>query len=67
MDFPRIEERTLYEPIIRHLKNIGFEAFGETKVTKVHPDIIFKLNSVSFVIEVKIGEPKVGLKAVAQA
>lgn len=67
MNFPKIEERTLYEPLIGHLREIGFEAFGETKVIQVHPDIIFKIDSISFVIEVKIGEPKIGLKAVAQA
>ena len=64
---PKIEERTLYEPLISHLKRIGFDAVGETKVTTLHPDILFKVDAVSFVIEVKIGKPEVGLKAVAQA
>jgi len=67
MVLPKIEERTLYEPIITYLRSIGFDAIGETKVTKKHPDILFKVNSVSFVVEVKIGKLDVGLKAVAQA
>jgi hypothetical protein len=67
MVLPRIEERTLYPPLISCLKSIGFDAIGETKVTTVHPDILFKVDSLSFVIEVKIGKPEVGLKAVAQA
>lgn len=67
MTLPKIEERTLYEPLIRYLKEIGFDAIGETKVTTSHPDILFKVDSVSFVIEVKIGKPEIGLKAVAQA
>lgn len=67
MALPKIEERTLYPPLISHLKNIGFEAIGETRVTTSHPDILFKVDNVSFVIEVKIGKPEIGLKAVAQA
>jgi len=67
MALPRIEERTLYSPLISHLQNIGFKAVGETKVVKKHPDIFFQVNSLSFVIEVKIGKPEIGLKAVAQA
>jgi hypothetical protein len=64
---PKIEERTLYEPLISYLKKIGFDAIGETRVTTSHPDILFKVDDVSFVIEVKIGKPETGLKAVAQA
>jgi len=64
---PKIEERTLYEPLINDLKKQGFDAVGETKVTTLHPDILFRFDSVSFVVEVKIGKPEVGLKAVAQA
>lgn len=67
MALPKLEERTLYSPIIEYLKNLGFDAVGETTVTKKHPDILFKLNSVSFVIEVKIGKPETGLSAMAQA
>lgn len=67
MALPKLEERTLYSPIIEYLKNLGFDAVGETTVTKKHPDILFKLNSTSFVIEVKIGKPEVGLGAMAQA
>jgi len=67
MSLPKIEERTLYPPIISHLQNIGFKAVGETKVVKKHPDILFQVDSLSFVIEVKIGKPEIGLKAVAQA
>ena len=67
MALPKIEERTLYEPLISYLKRIGLDAVGETKVTTSHPDILFKVDTVSFVIEVKIGKPEIGLKAVAQA
>ena len=67
MTTPKIEERTLYSPIINHLQNLGFKAVGETKVVKKHPDILFQVDSLSFVIEVKIGKLEIGLKAVAQA
>lgn len=67
MVLPKIEERTLYPPLISYLQSIGFKAVGETKVVTKHPDILFKVNSVSFVVEVKIDKPDVGLKAVAQA
>jgi hypothetical protein len=64
---PKIEERTLYPSLITYLKQIGFDAHGETKVTTTHPDILFRLGNISFVVEVKIGKPEIGLKAVAQA
>ena len=67
MTLPKIEERTLYEPLISFLKRMGFDAIGESKVTTSHPDILFKVDTVPFVIEVKIGKPEIGLKAVAQA
>ena len=67
MTLPKIEERTFYPPIIGYLQSIGFNAVGETKVIGRHPDILFQMDSVSFVIEVKIGKPDVGLKTVAQA
>lgn len=67
MALPKIEERTLYHPLISYLKKIGFDAHGETKVTTSHPDILFKVDTVSFVVEVKIGKAEIGLKAVAQA
>ena len=67
MAVPKIEERTLYPSLIAYLKKIGFDAHGETKVTTTHPDILFKIGTTSFVIEVKIGKPEIGLKAVAQA
>lgn len=67
MALPKIEERTLYPALITYLKSIGFDAIGETKVTTTHPDILFKVEDLSFVIEVKIGKPEIGLKAVAQA
>jgi len=70
----KIREETLYDPIINYLQNLGFEAFGtvklkrKTKSGREFPDILFKLNSSTFVIEVKIGKPEqVGLKAMAQA
>lgn len=64
---PKIEERTLYPPLISYLQKIGCDAHGETKVTTRHPDIVFKIGEISFVVEVKIGKPNIGLKAVAQA
>jgi hypothetical protein len=64
---PKIEERTLYPSLIGYLKQIGFDAHGEVRVTTTHPDILFKLGKTSFVVEVKIGKPEIGLKAVAQA
>jgi len=67
MTLPHIEERTLYPPLISHLQSIGLDAIGETKIIKRKPDIIFKTDSISFVVEIKIGKPKSGLKAVAQA
>ncbi len=66
-DLPKIEERTLYSPIVHYLQEIGFKSVGETKVVKKHPDILFQADSTSFVIEVKIGKPEIGLEAVAQA
>ena len=67
MVLPKIEERTLYPPLIGKLKELGFEAIGETKVLTKHPDILFKIQEHSFVIEVKIGKSDIGLSAVAQA
>jgi hypothetical protein len=67
MELPKLEERTLYPPIIKFLQSIGFEALGETRVITKEPDIQFKCDSISFVVEVKIGKPEIGLKAVAQA
>jgi len=64
---PKIEERTLYPSLIDYLKKIGFDAHGETKVITTHPDILFRIGKTSFVVEVKIGKPEIGLKAVAQA
>ena len=68
MVLPRIEERTLYTPIINHLERNGFQAIGNTMVQGKEPDIIFKYGSLTFVIEVKVGKKEsVGLSAVAQA
>ena len=68
MVLPRIEEPTLYEPIISYLKESGFQAMGNTKVLEKEPDILFKYENLTFVIEVKIGKPEqIGLDAVAQA
>ena len=68
MVLPRIEERTLYEPIISYLKESGFDAIGNTMVFDKEPDVLFKYGSLSFVVEVKIGKPdQIGVKAVAQA
>ncbi|MFX1502722.1 MAG: N-6 DNA methylase [Promethearchaeota archaeon] len=67
MPIPKIEERTLYPLLVNYLKSIGFKAVGESKITKKSPDILFQTDSLSFVIEVKIGKPEIGLKATAQA
>jgi tRNA1(Val) A37 N6-methylase TrmN6 len=67
MVVPKIEERTLYPPIVNYLKKIGFKAVGECKVKRGHLDSYFQFNSAKFVIEVKIGKPEIGLKAAAQA
>lgn len=68
MVLPRIEERTLYTPIINFLESNGFQAIGNTMVLGKEPDIIFKYGSLTFVIEVKVGKKEsVGLSAVAQA
>ncbi|GAH43764.1 unnamed protein product, partial [marine sediment metagenome] len=67
MPIPKIEERTLYPPLVNYLKSIGFSAIGESKINRKSPDIIFQFDSISFVIEVKIGKTDIGLKAVAQA
>lgn len=67
MPIPKIEERTLYPPLVNYLKSIGFTAIGESIINRKSPDIIFQFDSISFVIEVKIGKTDIGLKAVAQA
>lgn len=68
MALPRIEEKTLYPPIIKHLEQQGFQAIGNTMVQGKEPDILFKYGDMKFVIEVKVGKKDaVGLNAVAQA
>ncbi|MCJ7638201.1 MAG: N-6 DNA methylase, partial [Nitrososphaeraceae archaeon] len=67
MENIKIEERTLYPPLVNYLKSIGFNAIGESSLGSTHPDILFKKEDINFVIEVKIGNPQVGLDAVAQA
>lgn len=68
MALPKVEERTLYTPIINLLRNYGYEAIGNTIVSGKEPDIIFKYGSLQFVIEVKVGKKdSIGLSAVAQA
>jgi hypothetical protein len=67
MSIPKLEERTLYPPLVNYLKTIGFKAIGESKIIRKSPDIVFQFDSISFVIEVKIGKTEIGLKAVAQA
>lgn len=68
MTIPKIEERTFYPPIINYLQIIGFSAIGNTIVTKKEPDILFKLNDISFVIEVKLDKvERVLTEAVGQA
>lgn len=64
---PKIEERTLYPPIVKHLQELGFPAIGEAKLDKKQPDIYFRVGESRFVVEVKIGKPDLGLSAVAQA
>jgi len=65
MAIPKIEEPTLYPPIIEYLKEIGIVAIGNTSVQTKEPDILFKIDSENFVVEVKIGLQKIP-KAVAQ-
>ena len=68
MVLPKIEERTLYPPIINYLEESGFQAIGNTIIQGKEPDIIFKYGSYTFVIEVKVGKKNaIGLSAVAQA
>ena len=67
MALPRMEEATLYEPIIRYLREIGFDAVGSTVVTRKHPDILFRVGAATFVVEVKLGKPEKQSAAYAQA
>ena len=67
MSLPQIQETTIYPELVQHLKEQGFDAIGETKtITKQRPDILFKYSDVDFIIEVKIGEPNIRLRAIAQ-
>jgi hypothetical protein len=69
MPLPRIEEPTLYPPIVKYLQALGFSAVGNTAVVDGETDILFRVDSLSFIIEVKIGKPEGQflLKSVAQA
>ena len=67
MTLPKIVEMTLYNPLISYLQDLGFKAVGETQVAGKRPDILFEFDGASFVIEVKMGKPEIGLKATAQA
>lgn len=42
MSMPKIEERSLYAPIVEYLKAKGFKAIGELKVDRKEPDILLK-------------------------
>jgi tRNA1(Val) A37 N6-methylase TrmN6 len=65
---PKIEESTFYPPLVSYLQNIGFLSVGNVTVGEREPDILFKLDDASFVIEVKIGKVETILtKAVGQA
>jgi hypothetical protein len=39
---PKVEELTLYTPIINLLRNFAYEALGNTIVSGKEPDLIFK-------------------------
>gem|GEM_PF-452571 len=55
----RITERSLYEPIISHLRTIGFSGVQEIEVVGYkYPDIVFWENSTKFVLQIKIGFEK---------
>ncbi|MEO8398789.1 MAG: N-6 DNA methylase, partial [Ignavibacteriaceae bacterium] len=65
---PTIQESTLYPIIVEYLNKIGFKAIGETKtISGSRPDILFKYEENSFVIEVKIGTTVLSATATAQA
>lgn len=67
MSLPKIEERSFYTPLTNYLKEIGFEAIAQTRIDSKETDVLFKIDSETFVIEVKIGDVKNNLKATAQA
>lgn len=68
MGLPQLEERTFYPPIISYLQSIGFSAVGNVTITRKEPDVLFKINDISFVIEVKLGKVESVLtQAVGQA
>ncbi len=52
----KISERTLYEPIVKFLEqNLKVRAISEVRARGGFLDILFQLNSSTFLIEVKIG------------
>ncbi len=62
-----IEERTLYPAVSNYLQSIGFKSVEEANVDADSPNILTQYDSKSFLIELKIGKPIIGLTAVAQA
>jgi len=68
MVLPQIKERTLYPPLVHYLQEIGFSSVGNPSVIEKEPDILFKINDISFVIEIKLGKvEKILTSAVGQA
>lgn len=64
----QIQETTLYPELVQHLRNMGFQAIGETKIEGgKRPDIIFEYDGLRFVLEVKLDDSKVVSNAFAQA
>jgi len=64
-----IQESTLYPDLIQYLKEQGFDAIGETKFkdSQTRPDILFRFQGQTFVLEIKLDDIKIGTKATAQA
>lgn len=52
----RIVERTLYPSIINYLKEKGFKGVQEVEAGGKYPDIVFWIDSIKAVIQVKIGK-----------
>ncbi|MFH8120161.1 MAG: N-6 DNA methylase, partial [Candidatus Aenigmatarchaeota archaeon] len=65
----KISERTLYEPITKFLEQeLKAKSISEVRIEKGWIDILFKLDSYPFVLEIKVGEKERALtEAVAQA
>lgn len=66
----RVIERTLYPPIVEHLRSIGFDSIGESSAAgKGFSDVVFSMNGHRFVLEIKLDKfsPSLSTKAISQA